>query len=59
MTGLSPILFFLMPQLLPFYFLNQLSFAFLVLVIMIYVLGTYVLPLFTELSVARIYVVKL
>lgn len=48
-----------MPQLLPFYFINQLSFGFLVLITMIYVFGTYVLPMFSELFVSRMYITKL
>nr|YP_007475353.1 ATP synthase F0 subunit 8 [Microbotryum lychnidis-dioicae]AGE14567.1 ATP synthase F0 subunit 8 [Microbotryum lychnidis-dioicae] len=48
-----------MPQLLPFYFINQLSFTFLVLTTMIYLFGTYILPVFTELFVTRMYITKL
>ena len=49
----------IMPQLLPFYFVNQLSFAFLVLITMVYVFGTYILPAFAELFVTRMYITKL
>ena len=48
-----------MPQLLPFYFVNQLSFAFLVLITLVYVFGTYILPAFVELFVTRMYITKL
>lgn len=48
-----------MPQLLPFYFINQLSFAFLVLITLVYVFGTYILPTFVELFVTRMYITKL
>ena len=48
-----------MPQLLPFYFINQLSFSFLVLITMVYVFGTYILPVFAELFVTRMYITKL
>lgn len=48
-----------MPQLLPFYFVNQLSFSFLILICLIYILSVYVLPLFTFVSVVRMYIVKL
>jgi F-type H+-transporting ATPase subunit 8 len=48
-----------MPQLLPFYFVNQLSFAVLVLGTLVYVFGTYVLPVFVQLFVTRMYVTKL
>jgi len=33
-----------MPQLLPFFFVNMLSFSFLLFVVILYVLSTYVLP---------------
>ena len=48
-----------MPQLIPFYFLNQLFFSFLTLVTIIYVLSKYVLPLFTYRNVVRLYLTKL
>lgn len=48
-----------MPQLAPFYFLNQLSFSFLSLIILIYVLSKYILPLFTYRNVVRLYITKL
>lgn len=48
-----------MPQLIPFYFLNQLSFSFLTLLVLIYVFSKYILPLFTFQQVIRIYITKL
>ena len=48
-----------MPQLTPFYFLNQLSFSFLSLIVLIYVLSKYILPLFTYRNVVRLYITKL
>lgn len=48
-----------MPQLIPYYFLNQITFAFAVLLILVYILSKYVLPLFTLLQVVRIYITKL
>ena len=48
-----------MPQLIPFYFLNQLSFAFLTLLTLIYVFSKYILPLFTFQQVVRMYITKL
>lgn len=48
-----------MPQLLPFYFVNQLSFALLGLFIVVYVMSKFILPAFTELFVARMYITKL
>ena len=48
-----------MPQLIPFYFVNQLSFSFLILLLLIYVFSTYILPLFTFQQVVRMYITKL
>lgn len=48
-----------MPQLIPFYFLNQLSFSFLTLLVLIYVFSKYILPLFTFQQVLRMYITKL
>jgi len=47
-----------MPQLIPFYFLNQLSFSFLTLLVLIFVFSKYILPLFTLQQVTRMYIVK-
>jgi len=48
-----------MPQLLPFYFINQLSFTFLTLIVLIFVFSKYILPLFTFQQVIRMYITKL
>ena len=48
-----------MSQLIPFYFLNQLYFSFVVLFVLIYILSKYVLPLFTFQQVVRMYITKL
>jgi F-type H+-transporting ATPase subunit 8 len=48
-----------MPQLIPFYFLNQLAFSFLTLLVLIYVISKYILPLFTFQQVIRMYITKL
>ena len=48
-----------MPQLIPFYFLNQLYFSFIALFILVYVLSKYFLPLFTFQQVIRTFIVKL
>ena len=48
-----------MPQLIPFYFINQLSFSFLTLLVLIYVFSKYILPLFTYQQVVRMYITKL
>ena len=48
-----------MPQLIPFYFVNQLLFSFVVLFTLIYVFSKYILPLFTFQQVVRMYITKL
>lgn len=48
-----------MPQLTPFYFINQVTFAFALLVIMIYVFSKFVLPRFVRLNTTRIFISKL
>lgn len=53
------IYFQIMPQLLPFYFVNQLSFALFGLFVVIYVMSRFVLPAFTELFLTRMYITKL
>jgi len=51
--------YILMPQLIPFYFVNQFSFSFLTLLSLIYIFSKYVLPLFTFQQVIRMYITKL
>lgn len=48
-----------MPQLVPFYFINQVTFAFVVLVSMIYLFSKYILPRFVKLFLARTFITKL
>ncbi len=48
-----------MPQLIPFYFINQISFSFLTLLALIYIFSKYILPLFTFQQVIRMYITKL
>ena len=48
-----------MPQLIPFFFINQISFTFLTLLILIYVFSKYILPSFTYQQVVRLYITKL
>nr|YP_010618341.1 ATP synthase subunit 8 [Cladonia subulata]WAX01731.1 ATP synthase subunit 8 [Cladonia subulata] len=48
-----------MPQLVPFYFLNQIIFAFALLTAMIYIFSKYILPRFIRLFTVRIFVTKL
>ena len=48
-----------MPQLVPFFFVNQLTFSFLTLLALIFVFSKYILPLFTFQQVVRMYITKL
>ena len=48
-----------MPQLIPFYFVNQLTFSFVILLALIFVFSKYILPLFTFQQVVRMYITKL
>jgi len=53
------ILLIKMPQLVPFYFINQVIFAFLVLMLMIYIFSKNILPRFVRLFLTRIFISKL
>jgi F-type H+-transporting ATPase subunit 8 len=48
-----------MPQLVPFYFINQVTFAFTFLIVILYILSKYVLPRFVRLFVSRMFISKL
>lgn len=48
-----------MPQLAPFFFINQLVFSFLTLLALIYIFSKYILPLFFSLQVIRMYLTNL
>ena len=48
-----------MPQLVPFYFINQVVYTFTLLVIMIYIFSKYILPRFVRLFISRIFLTKL
>jgi len=50
---------FNMPQLVPFYFINQVAFAFILLIIMIYVFSKYILPRSVRLFLTRVFISKL
>lgn len=51
--------FFIMPQLVPFFFVNQVIFAFVLLIIMIYMFSKYILPRLVKLFLSRVYLSKL
>lgn len=48
-----------MPQLVPFYFINEIVFTFSIIAIMVYILSKYILPRFVRLFLARTYIWKL
>jgi F-type H+-transporting ATPase subunit 8 len=48
-----------MPQLVPFYFINQVTFTFVLLTVLIYILSKYILPRFLRLSLSRVFITKL
>uniref|UniRef100_UPI00315D6404 ATP synthase F0 subunit 8 n=1 Tax=Leucopaxillus giganteus TaxID=1167592 RepID=UPI00315D6404 len=48
-----------MPQLIPYFFFNQILFSFVSLFAIIYIFSKYLLPLFTFQQVIRIYITKL
>lgn len=48
-----------MPQLVPFYFINQVVFAFTIIVLLIYIFSKYILPRFIRLFYTRIFISKL
>ena len=48
-----------MPQLVPFYFVNEVTFAFTILPLLIYVFSKYILPNRLRLFAARLFTSKL
>ena len=48
-----------MPQLIPFYFMNQLSFAIFGLFLLVYLTSKYILPYFPYAQLIRIFITKL
>jgi F-type H+-transporting ATPase subunit 8 len=48
-----------MPQLVPFYFLNLLTFGIIALSILLYIISTTILPNILRLLIARILIIKL
>lgn len=48
-----------MPQLIPYFFVNQISFTFAILLALIFVLSKYILPYFVYLSLTRYYITTL
>lgn len=49
----------IMPQALPFFFLNQATFVLASLAVLVYVTSVYLLPPFLHMLVSRVYITKL
>ena len=48
-----------MPQLIPYYFFNQIVSTFVILLILVYIVSKYILPTFTFTQIIRTYILKL
>lgn len=48
-----------MPQLVPFFFVNQVVFTFVILTVLIYTFTKFILPRFVRTFISRIYINKL
>ena len=48
-----------MPQLVPFFFVNQVVFAFVILTVLIYAFSKYILTRFVRIFLSRLYINKL
>nr|YP_009450170.1 ATP synthase F0 subunit 8 [Clonostachys rosea]YP_010718677.1 ATP synthase F0 subunit 8 [Clonostachys byssicola]AOG66148.1 ATP synthase F0 subunit 8 [Clonostachys rosea]QWS06173.1 ATP synthase subunit 8 [Clonostachys rogersoniana]WDQ44280.1 ATP synthase F0 subunit 8 [Clonostachys byssicola] len=48
-----------MPQLAPFYYMNEIVFSFGLIVLILYILSKYILPRIVRLFVSRIYINKI
>ena len=47
-----------MPQLVPFYYMNEVVFAFAIIVFILYVLSKYILPRIVRLFVSRMFIIE-
>ena len=48
-----------MPQLVPFYFVNEITFTFAIIALNVYILSKYILPRFVRLFLSRTFISKL
>ena len=48
-----------MPQLTPFYYMNEIVFAFAVIVLVLYILSKYILPRIVRLFLSRMFINKI
>lgn len=60
-TKKGPLFYFnnTMPQLVPFYFVNEVTFTFLTLIVIIYLFSKYILPRMIRLFSTRLFISKL
>ncbi len=49
----------IMPQLVPFYFVNEITFTFVIIALIVYILSKYILPRFVRLFLSRTFISKL
>jgi len=49
----------IMPQLVPFYYMNEIVFAFSLIVIILYVLSKFILPRIVRLFLSRMFINKI
>ena len=50
---------YIMPQLVPFYFINEISYAFIIIISIIFISSKYILPSFVRLFMSRTLISKL
>lgn len=55
---LTKLIFFFMPQLTPFYFVNQVSLVFLLVLVSLYIVSKYIIPRWLALFTTRLSVTK-
>lgn len=48
-----------MPQLVPFFWVNEVTFAFVIIGLTVYILSKYILPRFVRLFLSRTFITKL
>ena len=48
-----------MPQLTPFYYMNEIVFAFTIIVILLFILSKYILPRIVRLFLSRMFINKI
>lgn len=56
---ISPIFLLNMPQLTPFYYMNEIVFAFAIIILVLYILSKYILPRIVRLFLSRMFINKI